>query len=68
MEAAAAAAMANALAGSKGQGGWPEALQWMAQAARSQTALHREMALVLLSALMEKTGAASSRLHPTIVI
>ena len=28
--------------------------QWMAQATRSQTSLHREMALVLLSALMEK--------------
>ena len=54
--AAAAAAMANALAGSKGQGAWAEALQWMAQAAQSQTPLHREMALVLLSALMEKTG------------
>ena len=57
MEAAAAAAIAKALVSSQGHGGWPEALQWMEGAARSQTPLHREMALVLLASLMEKIGA-----------
>ena len=38
------------------QGGWPEMLQWLASAASSQAELHREAALVLLAALMEKIG------------
>ena len=57
MEAAAAAAIASAQSGAEGQGGWPEALRWMEQAAGSQAPLHREMALVLLAAFMEKIGA-----------
>ena len=37
--------------------GWPEALQWMTQAASSPDKSHREVALVLLAALMERIGA-----------
>ena len=56
MEAGAVAAVARVLF--EGGQGWPEALQWMNQAANSPDKGHREVALVLLSALMERIGEA----------
>lgn len=56
MEAGAVAAVARVMFESSKQG-WPEALQWMTQAASSPDKSHREVALVLLAALMERIGA-----------
>ena len=62
MEAGAVAAVARVMFESEAQG-WPEALQWMTQAAGSPNKSHREVALVLLAALMERIGALVALLY-----
>lgn len=46
------------------RGEWPELLGFLSQCAQSATAEHRELAMVLLSALLESTEVVESTLKP----